>query len=266
MTVDACFDTSGCQCRDWQAAKDHCEETREAMSAEGAFDARWVKRPWRDCSSKCGEGWQFRHVFCSTGNIEECDSGAMPVQTRACTDYSMCYFGCSVDEGECAELFPYLSAEELEKRRLEERESQRQIQDHPLFHTLPACDDKRDKLFCMAHSNRGECHLPWVHQNCERTCGACDAQAKALLAGVTDYTSLDTVEDEIDVDDIPDLLVHNAEEIRAPHHDSHEEPVEEVVVTADEITTQTQTAWQPGHWATIAGLLLVAFWAFQQSR
>merc|ERR1711988_1480855 len=104
-------------------------------------------------------------------------------------------------------MYPYLSEEELRSRALE---TTRSLQDHPLIHTLPPCEDKREKLFCTAHSYRDECHLPWVHQNCERTCGACDAQAKALLAGVTDffggYDSSDDDED-IDVGDIPELLL-----------------------------------------------------------
>jgi hypothetical protein len=72
--AQACVETAGCQCEDWQLRIDACAEENAPPSDV------WQVRPWRGCSAECGLGQQERHVFC-TGSCPDEDK---PVAVRSC--------------------------------------------------------------------------------------------------------------------------------------------------------------------------------------
>jgi len=114
--VQACTSRSGCSCAEMQDSIDMCEEessknlwtsltTKLADCAvecakglqradSGGLDCNvnfgWHARPWRSCSTQCGIGVQYRHVFCPTGNAADCAWQSKPTHQRRCLDTSQC--------------------------------------------------------------------------------------------------------------------------------------------------------------------------------
>jgi len=114
--VQACTTREGCSCAEMQDSMDLCEETssvdlwnqlttkigqcsRECAAgrqsaAQGGLDCNvnfgWHARPWRACSTQCGIGVQYRHVFCPSGNTADCAWQSRPPHQRRCLDTSQC--------------------------------------------------------------------------------------------------------------------------------------------------------------------------------
>jgi len=160
--VEACSDTSGCQCRETQHILDLCEANFSASTFTEGDVAEWVTRPWRECSTTCGLGSKYRYVYCTSGDEADClepkpDTVEACVATSGCQEYEL---------GALRALTEVKTAEYAEEEY-----------DAPTTTTTAApCVDLADNCEMRFRQSKGSCSESMA-EDCAKTCGFCSDES-----------------------------------------------------------------------------------------